>query len=237
MFRNRPSLAPELLAEALALDVPTYHQARIEATDSTDINPTEYRADAVITLVASDAPLLAVVVEAQLGRDKTKRWSWPVYLTTLRSRLRCPTVLLVVCVDDATAAWCGAPIALGHPGWVLTPLALGPRQVPHVTDPEQAKEALELAALSAIAHGGRPTGTATLSAFAQAVAVIDEDRTTLYADVVLAALPVAAREYLEALMTTRTREYQSDFARRYVAEGRALGKAVGESTALLDARR
>jgi Pyruvate/2-oxoacid:ferredoxin oxidoreductase gamma subunit len=46
-----------------------------------------------------------------------------------------------------------------------------------------------------------------------------------YADIVLAALPQAARQYLEALMRSGTYEYQSDFARRYVAEGRAEGRA------------
>jgi len=34
-------------------------------------------------------------------------------------------------------------------------------------------------------------------------------------------------------MTARTYEYQSDFVRRYVFQGRAEGRAEGEATALL----
>jgi hypothetical protein len=30
--------------------------------------------------------VLGVVVEVQLSRDPDKRWSWPVYLTTLGAR-------------------------------------------------------------------------------------------------------------------------------------------------------
>jgi hypothetical protein len=50
----------------------------------------------------------AVVVEVQLRRDKNKHWTWPVYLASLRARYRCPTILLVVCLDRRTAEWCAA---------------------------------------------------------------------------------------------------------------------------------
>jgi hypothetical protein len=52
---------------------------------------------------------------------------------------------------------------------------------------------------------------------------LEEDHAKLYADAVFAVLPAAARAYLEALMTTSV-QYQSDFARRYVAEGAAQAK-------------
>jgi len=55
---------------------------------------------------------------------------------------------------------------------------------------------------------------------------------------VFAALPAALRAFLEELMTTGTYEYQSDFVRRYVfqgrAEGREEGRAEGQAEALLD---
>ncbi|MEU7987492.1 hypothetical protein AB0B56_21740 [Streptosporangium canum] len=47
------------------------------------------------------------------------------------------------------------------------------------------------------------------------------------------ALPPAARLSLEVMMETGTYEYQSDFARKYVAEGREEGRAEGETRALL----
>jgi hypothetical protein len=81
----------------------------------------------------------AIVLEVQLDTDNRKRYSWPVYLSTLRARHECPTTLLVVCPTAEAAAWCRKPIELGHPDWVLTPLVLGPDQTPVVTDPERAR--------------------------------------------------------------------------------------------------
>jgi hypothetical protein len=142
----------------------------------TDLTPTEYRADAVVVLTAADAPVLAVVVEAQLRKDRDKRWTWPVYLATLRARFRCPTVLLVICVDTATTRWCAGAIELGHPGWVLVPLVVGPDRVPMVTDAEQANRCPELAVLSAMTHGSRPDGTKVLDALLSALAAVDGER-------------------------------------------------------------
>jgi hypothetical protein len=230
IFRHRPSLAAELLAGTFGIALPDHEQARLDSADLPDLAPTEYRADAVVVLTIGDRPVLAVVVEVQLRRDQTKRWSWPVYLATLRARLRCPTVLLVISADEHTATWCGTPIPLGHPGLVLTPLVLGPERVPVVIDPDQAVRVPELAVLSAIAHPAHPDRLLVWHALLTALATVDQDRSNLYADVVLAALPVAARRELEALMT-RTYEYQSDFARRYYGQG--LAESV---LAVLDAR-
>ena len=151
---------------------------------------------------------------------------------TLRARLRCPVSLLVVCPDRAVAAWCAAPIALGDPGSVLAPLVLGPDLVPAVTDPARAAaRSPELAVLGAIAHGARQPGV--LDALLVALAAIEPDRAELYLDIVLDALPAAARDHLEALVTTGTHEYRSDFARRYFSRGKAEGEANGEARAIL----
>ena len=233
LFRNRPALAAELLATSLGVTVPSFERARLDSGDLTDLAPTEYRADAVVVLTRRDQAVLAVVIEVQLARDVRKRRSWPVYLTTLHARLRCPAMLLVLCADADTAAWCRAPIEVGHPGWVLRPLALGPDTVPVVTDVEEASRAPELAVLSAMAHGGHPDRDKVFDALLAALRTIDEDHATLYYDVVSAALPEAARHHLEALMRTRTYEYQSDFARKYFGQGQQAGRAKGESEALL----
>jgi hypothetical protein len=45
----------------------------------------------------------------------------------------------------------------------------------------------------------------------------------------------AARGILEALMANGTYQYQSDFAKRYVAQGRAEGRAEGEAKGLREA--
>ena len=224
IFRHRPSLAAELLTDALGVDLPPYRSARLESGDLPDLVPTEYRADAVVVLTDTDAPVLAVVVEAQLGRDAAKRWSWPVYLATLRARLRCPAALLVVCVDASVATWCAGPISLGHPGWVLSPLVLGPDRVPVVTDAGQPPE---LVVLSAMAHSGHPDRDKIFHALFSTLATVDPALATLYSDIVFAALPTAARRHMEALMTAGTYEYQSDFVRRFVLQGRAEGRVEG----------
>ena len=233
LFRQRPALAAELLADALDLDLPGYEQARVEPGELTDVSPTEYRADVVVVLTAAEQQVLAVVVEVQLWPDGDKRWSWPVYLTTLRHRLRCPTVLLVVCVNAAMTAWCATPIELGHPGARIVPLVLGPDRVPLVTDMEQAARVPELAVLSAMAHGADPDRSKVLDVLPEAFAAVGPDHADLYYDIVLAALPQAAQRYLEALVKTRTYEYQSDFARRYFSQGKVEGEAKGEAKAVL----
>ncbi|WP_326820107.1 hypothetical protein [Streptosporangium sp. NBC_01756] len=219
--------------DALGVTVPTYSEARLESEEFTDCTPTEYRADAVVMLTLADEPALAVVVEVQRGQDKDKRWSWPVYLATLRARTRCPTVLLVICTNTRTAMWCATPIPLGHPGWTLAPLVIGPEAVPMVTDAKEAARTPELAVLSAMAHGGAPEGADVLRALFGALDALDDDQARLYSDFVLMALPPAARLSLELMMETGTYEYQSDFARKYVAEGREEGRAEGETKALL----
>lgn len=240
LFRHEPTLVAELLADALQVAVPAYLRADLARTDLNDLVPTEFRADAVVVLTGEgDAPVLAVIVEAQLGRDGGKQWSWPVYLTTLRARLLCPVVLLVVCSDAGVARWCAAPIVLGHPGLVLAPLVLGPDQIPAVTDPGEAARTPEVAVLSAMAHGAGPDSHAVLEALVSALQTIDFDHAMLYSVAVQTVLPMAARQYLEGLMVTLNVNYRDEttFVGRYFtrgyAEGEAAGKAEGRADAVL----
>jgi hypothetical protein len=151
LFRNRPLLAPELLRDALHVDLPRFTEARIDSADLTDIQPTEYRADLVV-LLFDQVPVLGIVVEAQLSRDDDKRFVWPAYVATLRARLRCPVCLLVVTTDESIARWAAKAVELGG-GNRFVPLVLYPSGVPEVVDETQAKSDPELAVLSAMAHG------------------------------------------------------------------------------------
>ncbi|MFC4561944.1 hypothetical protein ACFO4E_08760 [Nocardiopsis mangrovi] len=227
LFHNRPTLAPLLLNEAGAL-VPEFSEARLDSADLTDTTPTEYRADAVVTLVKDDE-VMSVVVEVQRGRDPNKRWSWPVYQTTLRARKRSPVALLTVCPDDATADWCRTPIPMGHPGFVFTPLVVSPRNMPVLTQAE-ADEAPELAALSAMAHS---SDQRVVEVFFNSLRKIPPELQQNYTDFVHAALPEAARKYLEELMATGTYTYQSDFAKKYYGAGHSDGEALGEAKSIV----
>ena len=237
MFREQPKLVANVLRDILSVKVPAYTTAQLSSGDLTDVTPTEYRADAVITLSDDTGPILAVVVEAQLGIDPRKRFSWPVYVATLRARLQRPVILMVVCPKPTVAAWCAEPIADLPPGGViLTPLVLGPDEVPVVTDPDEARRAPEIAVLSAMTHGARTRhAEPVFHALLAALSVLGPEHAELYADLVLTALPAAARQLLEGYMTTTEHRYRSDFARRYYGQGQADAKA-NDVLAVLDAR-
>src|SRR5439155_15344131 len=94
-----------------------------------------------------------------------------------------------------------------------------------ITDPAEAARRPELAVLSAMAHGGGEHGAAIAAAVLPAVAGLGDDRAKFYGDLVLDSLNEAARRALEAMM--KGYEYQSDFAKKYVAEGEAMGEAMG----------
>jgi hypothetical protein len=170
-----------------------------------------------------------IIVEVQLSPDERKPFMWPTYVANLRARLERPVSLLVVTGDEATARWAARPIDLSGANR-FTPLVLGPSGVPEVTDDSRARQDPELAVLSAMAHGrSADTGKAVRIAVAaqQASLGLDEDRSRLYFDLVLASLSEAARQELRNMDPAKY-EYQSEFARRYVAQGRVEGKAEGQ---------
>ncbi|MGW0063987.1 hypothetical protein ACWDTT_29130 [Streptosporangium sandarakinum] len=234
LIQERPSLAVDLLGCVRPDAVPDFARARVESADLNEHKPTEYRADTVVSLLdEATATVAAVIIEVQRRKDPGKPWSWPAYLATLRARLRCPVLLLVISPRTDTAAWCAHPITLGHPGLTLTPLVLGPDQIPAITDPCQAQANPELAVLSALVHGDGATGEKILAAMLQGLDHIEFDQAQGYIDEVLAMLPVAARQILEAMMRTGTREYKSEYARHYFGQGKAQGIAEGEAKMLL----
>ena len=125
--------------------------------------------------------------------------------------------------------WCAEPIDLGHPSLVLRPVVLGPDRVPVVSDEAAASADPELAVLSAMSHGSEPGAAERAVAIFGALRQLDEERSRLYHDLVMAALSDAARKALEVIMNSGSYEYQSDFARKYVAQGRAEGIAQGKA--------
>jgi hypothetical protein len=229
LFKNRPSLAAEILIEVLGLSLPNYTEARIASADLTEIQPAEYRADVVVILFNNDTLVRVVIVEVQLAADPQKRLSWPAYVTVARAVHGCPAALLVVTPDPAIAGWCAEPIETGVPGFVLRPPVLHRTAVPVVTDPGEAARRPELGVLSAMAHGETEQGATIAAAVLPALRELDDDRVRLYYDLVYNSLNKAARRTLEAMM--KGYEYQSDFAKKYVAQGRAEGLAEGRADA------
>ena len=224
LFRNRPRLEPELLS-VLQTDLPSYSEARVDSAELSDIQPAEYRADLVVTLTDA-VPRLGIVIEVQLSIDDRKQFAWPACVANLRARLKCPVCLLVVAGDETVARWAAKVVKIGG-GNFFAPMVLRPASVPEITDAAQAEKDPELAVLSAIAHG-RDADThkaAQIALAAQAAsACLDEDRTVLYLDLILASLSEAARGELH-IMKPAGYEFQSDFARHHFARGRVEGRA------------
>src|SRR3954447_17418853 len=231
LFKNRPSLAPEILTEVLGVSLPAYTESRLASTDLTEIQPAEYRADIVVILLDGDITVRVIIVEVQLAVDPRKRFSWPAYVVGARAIHGCPADLLVVAPEPAVARWCAEPIEIGVPGFVLHPPVLHRTDVPVVTDSEEAARRPELGVLSAMAHGETEQGATIAAAVLPAIRELDADRTRLYYDLVYNSLNEAARRALEAIM--KGYEYQSDFAKKYVAQGRAEGRTEEAAYALL----
>jgi hypothetical protein len=201
LFRGRPTLAPTLLADALGVALPAHCEARVVESTLNDRMPTEYRADLVVELSDGEGRLvLAIILEIQLDYDQNKPFTWPAYVGTLRARKRCPVCLLIVSPDETLAAWCRRPIELGPGMGMLTPLVLGPRAVPVVTDQALARCTPEIAVLSAMAHGNDPDGLQVLTAMLSVVAELDEARRDFYLDLVASQLNAAACAAMEAMM-------------------------------------
>jgi hypothetical protein len=227
LFKNRPSLAAEILAEVLDLSLPPYTEARLVSADLTEIQPPEYRADVVVLLLDRDTPVRVVVVEVQLAIDPRKRLSWPAYVTVSRAIHGCPAGLLVVAPEPAVAGWCAEPIETGVPGFVLRPPVLRSTAVPVVTDPEEAARRPELGMLSVLSHGHTDHAETIADAVLHAIRDLDNDRANFYYDLMYNCVNEAARRSLEEKM--KGYEYQSDFAKKYVAEGRAQGRIEGRT--------
>jgi predicted transposase YdaD len=135
-----------------------------------------------------------------------------------------------VAPDDAIARWASKPIELGG-GNPFTPWVVGSRSVPEVTDAATAMADPELAVFSVLAHGrdADVTKSVQIALVAMAASVnLDANRSLLYVDLIHHALSDAAVKALQA-MNPENYEFQSEFARRYVAQGKAEGKVEGKA--------
>ena len=227
LFRNRPTLAAEFLGDALNVPLPAFTEARIEPGDLTDVVPRELRADQVVVLYDNAVRVMSIVVEAQLKPpDDTKLRAWVGYMAGSFMRNRCQACLLVVTTDQTVAARCAKPIVVG-PGSTITPFVLGPGAVPVITEPEAARSMPEAAVLSVLAHGHSEAGPAVALAALAAMVGLDEERATLYGDVVLSCLSEAAKRAVEEMMASGGYQIQNEFILKNVEKGRAEGKAEG----------
>jgi hypothetical protein len=226
ILRERPGLLLSLLSAELDVVLPDGVAGREASASIVELQPAEYRADAVLVFSdAADLPLLAIVLEVQLRVDHEKAYAWPVYVAGVRARLRCPVVLAVLALDDEVSAWARCPIVLGPAGSTIVTSVVDSRVVPQIVEAEAARRDLELAMLSLLAHAKGPRAAEIGAAILRACQSLDLERSVFYTDVVLARLDPAALQRLEQVMNFAKYEFQSEFFRNAAAQGRRQGIA------------
>jgi len=226
LFKNRPSLAAEVLGEVMGVALPPYTEARLASTNLTESQPAEYRPDLSIVLLDGDRPVLVINVEVQLVVDPKKRLSWPACVTISSLIHRCPANLLVVAPDPVVADWCAEPIEIGVPGFVLRPLVLRRAAVPAVTDILEAIRRPEFGVLSVMAHGETELGAIVAAAVLPAIQSLANSRTKMYRGLVHNHMNNEAHQELEAAKMAY-----------YAAMGRAEGRAQEAARNLLTVLR
>jgi len=242
LVRQHPEIAVEFVQGTAGIKLPSEIAVSLAPTDMSAVVPVQYLADMVVLIsdAASGEPALAVIIEPQLRDSETKRYSWPVYVTTARRVAKCPAaVLVVLCPDPAEAANCRRLIRTGHPGFDLEPIVIDSGGPPGRDGAGGPYLTVFAASMGGIDMGSEPGARRVLDAMASAE-VSDADRLRMTA-IILRLASDAARQILEAMMTTS--EYEKTFVERIhdqgIAEGEAKGKAEGKAEdvlKLLDAR-
>ena len=230
LFRNRPALAVELVRDVLGVALPSFTEVRLGQTDLTEAQPAAWHADVVVELREGERARAAVIVEIQRSIDPRKRFSWPVYVASVRAALECPVVLLVVATDRAVARWARRAIQLG-PDASVTPRVLSPEMIPAVESVEDARRDPELAVLSAVAHARTEREHAVTVAAAHGLdSVVDEERRAGYFFFMAGAVSQVMKRWLEEHMG----EFRglSELQQRIEA-GEARGEVRGRVQAVL----
>jgi hypothetical protein len=239
LVRQHPEIAVDLIAGTPGITLPRQPAVSLAPTDMSAVVPVQYLADMVvlITDAATGSPVLAVIIEPQLRDSDTKRYSWPVYLTTARRVARCPAaVLVVLCPDPAEADKCRQLIRTGHPGFDLAPVVIDSGAPPGRDSAGSPYLTAFAASMGGIDMASEPGARRVLDAIASPE-VSEADRLRMTA-IILTLASDAARHLLEAMMTTS--EYEKTFVEKIHDQGIAEGEAKGKAEAvlkLLDARQ
>ena len=229
LFRERKTLAVELVTEALGIQLPEWASISITEAELGQVDPVEARADLVLVLRdAGGEPVFAMVVEVQLRKDEAKRYRLPQYGCTLRARHRCPVVVLVVTPEPDVAKWAAKPIRLG-PGSTFRVSVLGPKQIPK----QVAEDApAEFVLLSTKAHlHDKDAAELVFDAFLR-FDDLDPDERGEYTDRLWAWLTPVLKEQVQQMLRDHFPYPQSDFAKEHYGKGFEEGRMLGGNLVL-----
>ncbi|MFI1420010.1 hypothetical protein ACH4VX_18880 [Streptomyces sp. NPDC020731] len=182
-----------------------------------------------------------LLVEAQTRIETKKETSWPYYIAYLRDRYRLEVVLLVLCVDTATAAWAARPLrtGVGRPTQVTVPHVLGPSNVPRMNRVQDASADLDFAAFCLWIHSNDPDIEGILTVVGEALAQdTDRDAQDDLAGLIEDGLGSEHarkiwRNLMETLFTPRRGTIVGDARLAGREEGREEGRVTGTAELLL----
>jgi hypothetical protein len=183
-------LFPEVMERVFGVVPGKADRLTIFSTDLTEPEPLERRPDSVILaelLVQDGSGRYIVVVESQGSENDDKRWSWPYYIAYLRTKYKCPVILLVVCSDRVTETWATTEITSGIGDLVclrVTPVVAGPGNVEAVTDLGTARQHVGFAVCSALTHSRMESSRAILEVLAEALGSVEQQQAEFLAEFV-----------------------------------------------------
>lgn len=225
LLRQDPRIVVEWLERSGLVEIPAFTEIEVRPGEIRELLPTERRADLVI-LLSDGEPVLVFVVEVQKKRRADKRRTWPVYLTNIRAEYHCPAVLIVFALTPSVIAWAKEPISLGHPGFELRPIVVGPSDLPRVTDAAEARRAPYRAILSALVHAKDEGAEHEVLAALRAADTLNESDADAWREMLLFAVNSneVARKALEAIMDLQSFRRVSVWFKEGREEGRMEGR-------------
>jgi hypothetical protein len=224
LIKQHPALAVDLLRAVTGMPLRAGLDVRLASTSLNTVTPVQYSADSVVLVSDPDTreALVAIIVEPQGRDEKTKKFSWPVYLANVRKETGCDSAyLIVVCPDPVEAEGCRAVIPLGHPGLELWPIVIDPEHAP--ADEDAGPYMLLFLACLPVLDMENPAVARRVLTAIRDTGASHAERETL-ATIILVRASAAARRLLEGMMTTM--EWKSDFIESYVERGLEQGIVV-----------
>lgn len=221
IIRRHPPLSAELARLLASASLPGEQEVLVDlvANDASNVVPAQFTAD-MVTMIrdrATNAPLLLIVIEPQGRSEDEKNFSWPAYIANLREAHKCMhALLIVVCWNEAEAAKCRRPIVLGHPGYVLEPIVIGPKSGPDTSSASPWLTVL-CAAIKAMPLDTDEARRTVLDAVTATGSNITNRRRLT--TIIMATATETVRQALEALM--KTSEYKIDYFDKFDAQIKA----------------
>ena len=228
VFQYDRKLFARSISRVLGVPLPEPSDVQVLTVDLTETRPLERRADSVLLVQFKDGNptrRCIMLVESQTDPDEVRRRRWPYYIAFLQDKYECPVLLLVVCSKQETTEWAREPIISGLAGltcMTVTPVVLGPDNVPAVTSSVEAADDIPFAVFSALTHSRGPEAHAILTALAAALDTIDTETADFLVEFTEAGLGnTPGQRIWKVLMATVTYSYTSELR----AKGRAQGQA------------